>query len=362
MISRSATLDQAVPTDATYVGAIVDRAKLIGAARVAVDLSADGVSWVPLGAIETDAKEVRTKQGNVITETVARFRLPRSRVGRPQRVRVRCDGVRPSAVSLLFDDAAVPEPPKREHNSVTYDNDAEGTVEGASSLTLSNFAVGDNANRAMTVGVASWDDTGANTVSGVTLGGSATGWSELIEEQDAGDNAVAIWGCVAPAVGTADVVVTMSDVVSELGVNALSVHDAHQSATFGTPNDATGSSSTPSVVISAAADGMVYDIVYCNTNAGCTAGDGQTERCDSAINAGGRVLASTEPGAASVTMSWTLPSAGFWIQAGVAINVADATPTAAITGTAGDGATEAQIVAGGQTLIITVAGDTWIPA
>jgi hypothetical protein len=36
--------------------------------------------------------------------------------------------------------------------------------------------------------------------------------------------------------------------------------------------------------------------------------------------------------------------------------------TAAITGTAGDGCTEADIVTGGQTIIITLTGDTWIPA
>jgi len=35
-------------------------------------------------------------------------------------------------------------------------------------------------------------------------------------------------------------------------------------------------------------------------------------------------------------------------------------PRAAITGTAGDGATEVQIVAGGQTIIITLTNDTWV--
>ena len=36
--------------------------------------------------------------------------------------------------------------------------------------------------------------------------------------------------------------------------------------------------------------------------------------------------------------------------------------TAAITGTAGDGCTESDIVTGGQTIIITLTGDTWIAA
>lgn len=36
--------------------------------------------------------------------------------------------------------------------------------------------------------------------------------------------------------------------------------------------------------------------------------------------------------------------------------------SAALTGTAGDGATEAEIVAGGQTLILTLTGDTWVAA
>jgi hypothetical protein len=36
--------------------------------------------------------------------------------------------------------------------------------------------------------------------------------------------------------------------------------------------------------------------------------------------------------------------------------------SAAVTGTAGDGATEAEIVTGGGTIIITLSGDTWVTA
>jgi len=38
-----------------------------------------------------------------------------------------------------------------------------------------------------------------------------------------------------------------------------------------------------------------------------------------------------------------------------------ATPSAAITGTGAAGITEAEIVAGGETIIITLTGDTWVP-
>ena len=41
---------------------------------------------------------------------------------------------------------------------------------------------------------------------------------------------------------------------------------------------------------------------------------------------------------------------------------ATATPTAVLTGTASDGATEAQIKAGGQTIVITLTDDTWVAA
>lgn len=44
------------------------------------------------------------------------------------------------------------------------------------------------------------------------------------------------------------------------------------------------------------------------------------------------------------------------------IAFAAAAATAIITGTAGDGITEAEVVAGGETIIITLANDTWVAA
>ena len=50
----------------------------------------------------------------------------------------------------------------------------------------------------------------------------------------------------------------------------------------------------------------------------------------------------------------------FHISAGLVPDDTAASISAALTGTAADGATEAQIVSGGETIIITLTGDTWV--
>ena len=52
---------------------------------------------------------------------------------------------------------------------------------------------------------------------------------------------------------------------------------------------------------------------------------------------------------------------GAWVFAGWASG-AWASVTAAIGGTAGDGITEPEVVAGGETIVITLTGDTWVAA
>lgn len=62
---------------------------------------------------------------------------------------------------------------------------------------------------------------------------------------------------------------------------------------------------------------------------------------------------------ASIGTGWV---DGAWVQAGWVTGAWSDVATAAVTGTAGDGITEAEVVAGGETVIITLTADTWVAA
>ena len=62
---------------------------------------------------------------------------------------------------------------------------------------------------------------------------------------------------------------------------------------------------------------------------------------------------------ASIGTGWV---DGAWVEAGWVTGAWSSVATAAVTGTASSGLTEAQVVAGGETIIVTLIGDTWVAA
>lgn len=281
-------------------------------------------TWDLLAGCTTDASPKRNRSGQLSSSTSIRTRLPQSRIPQPQiRVMLRCLTPCPGAVSLLFDDAPVPLRQRQEHHSVTYDNDNEATANDATSITIGAFTVGNNANRCMLVGCASYDGTVAESaISSISHNGSTTGWASVITELGPGatNDRASIWRKVAPDAVNATVVVTMGGTCSEIGANALSVYDVDQTTPIGTPASAEGTTSSPATVnVSSATGEMVYDAVYQYgglTGTG-TEGAGQTPRANAIVRtyAGARTLffASTEPGAPTVTMSWALSSPSEWV-------------------------------------------------
>jgi hypothetical protein len=227
----------------------------------------------------------------------------------------------------------------QEHHSVTYDNDNEAFAVSGTSITIGAFAVGSNVNRAMVVGGTSYSATGANgAVSTVSHNGSTTGWNSVIS-QVSGDGLqrVFIWRKVAVDVVSATVVVTFVGECTEIGVNAMSVYDVHQTTPMGTAVGIDGgtiaSPGTATINVSGETNDLVYDVVYSygGTTSIITVGAGQTQRMNNIIATYGGARStlgvSTEAGATTVTMSWDLSGDTddvYWMMVGCAIKVAAA--------------------------------------
>jgi len=102
-----------------------------------------------------------------------------------------------------------------------------------------------------------------------------------------------------------------------LHAQAISATGVDQTTPFGTPNTATGSSSGPATVdISAATDDLVVDGYSGYPEP--TVGAGQTSRVKDQITSDIWYGSSTEAGATTVTMSWTLSYSDAWTIGGVA--------------------------------------------
>src|SRR2546427_11529933 len=143
-----------------------------------------------------------------------------------------------------------------------------------------------------------------------------------ISEVTGGSDKVSIWKLVTPAPGANNVVVTLS-ALTNVKAGATSWTNVDQTTPVGTAATNTGSSNFPSVTVASAAEEVVHDTIGANVDQdelAVTADAGQTERWNirTSHTGGG----STEVGAASVTMSWTMVKNTSWAIVGVPIKPA----------------------------------------
>lgn len=117
---------------------------------------------------------------------------------------------------------------------------------------------------------------------------------------------------IAPDTGTHDIVVTVTGSVFDFGAGAISYTDAHQTTPLGTAVTATGTSTTPSVTVSSAADELVDDGLVIIHGGTLSVGAGQTQRWNAIAGGFIKYAGSTEGGAASTTMSWSNSSSQAW--------------------------------------------------
>ena len=188
------------------------------------------------------------------------------------------------------------------------------------SITIPHTTSGTN--RLMLVGV-SFNNNGLETVTGVTYNSVALTFVGTIRNVD--DARVEIWRLIAPDTGTHDVVVTFSaDLLQEGFAGVVTFTGVHQTTPLGTFASAAADGITATVNVSSATGELVFDVLAAEYSTSATVGAGQTQRWN-IILTGSIGAGSTEPGAATVTMSWTLTAAGdHWAIGGVPIKPAAA--------------------------------------
>ncbi len=174
-----------------------------------------------------------------------------------------------------------------------------------------DHTVGAGSNRILVVGV-SWRSN-TNSLNSITFGGTAL---ELIDNKDDADvGRVAMYKLLAPAVCQATVQLSFSANVKVIA-GAISFSGVDQSSPHGSFTAADGGDDTPTITVSSAADELVLDTFQAAGNASsASAGAGQTQYWYGRTQGGANEISgggSTEPGASSVTMSWSLAGNANW--------------------------------------------------
>ncbi len=187
------------------------------------------------------------------------------------------------------------------------DTTSSATGDRVTSLSWSHTVTSGYANRLLVIGISVDADHGAT---GVTYSGNALTF--LGGRTDGGDRArVELWYLIAPPTGTADVVVSFASATDDdVVAGATSWRAIHQSTPFGTAVFASGDSGTASATVSSAAGEIVVDVVSADATS-VSAGSGQTEHWSqnpNKVGGGG----SSEAGATSVTMSWSVSGGADW--------------------------------------------------
>jgi hypothetical protein len=218
---------------------------------------------------------------------------------------------------------------------------------GTADTTSTTFAWNNSASaNYLVVGVSSWDATaGDAVVSGVTYNGVSM--TSLGSRQDAGNEAVSLWGLANPAAGSNNVIVTMAGSCSEFIAGAVGfagVNTGAPSGTFAGADYGGTNSGTATVNVTSETDALVIGVLYVNNNP--TEGAGQTPQWENFAYGATYGAASTEAGAASVTVSYTFTSTS-WCIGGISIRPSGGVTSgdAASAGVGAASATGASIVA-----------------
>lgn len=215
-------------------------------------------------------------------------------------------------------------------DAATTDGTASGTPQTA--RTFAHTCTGSN--RLLVVAVCNDEDGSAVTVSSVTYNG--VGLTERITVARSNAQRASLWYLTAPATGANNVVVTIS-ASQEFVAAAVSFTGVHQTTPLGTAASANGTSGTATVDISSATDELVLDAVSVNQIGATTytIGAGQTQRwAKIAIGTANPLVdarGSTEVGASTTTMSWTVSPSNVWVIAAVPIKPAATAGSGTVT-------------------------------
>jgi hypothetical protein len=201
--------------------------------------------------------------------------------------------------------------------AISADGPAVTAVSSSNTTSLTwSHTVGSNSNRILIVSISFRD--GNVSASSVTYGGAAL---TLIGAVNSGgnQNRTEIWYKLAPPTGTASVVINMT-ASKEVAGASVSYYGVSQTTPLGTYSAAgNNGTTTASVSVSSAAGQLVIDTVTTNGDANSLAVTFpalQTQLWNIYTGSGdagnARGAGSTQPGAATTTMTWTLGIAKAW--------------------------------------------------
>ncbi|WP_367392859.1 DNRLRE domain-containing protein [Lewinella sp. LCG006] len=221
--------------------------------------------------------------------------------------------------------------------------------DGNSTTTLSHTVTA-SSSRLLLVGVSLRRDKAEAMVTGVTYGGSPM--TQVGQTINGNEGTVAIYRMINPPVGTFDVIANYNNNANRgVVLGAISFSGVDQTTPLGTYVGNTGDSGTASVTASSASGQLVFDVVCWKNPGTLVSGAGQTQRWNvdspSEIEGG----ASTEPGAGSVTMSWTAGS-DRWAIGAVPIRPASITPNLTETFTQSPTLCSPLTILGGETITV----------
>ena len=279
--------------------------------------------------------------------TATRRRSNRLQTGTaPRWVCARGLGVAVGVLLALFSTASV-------HAQVTFDAASSPSGTTSSTKSWSHTVTSSGSNRALIVGVVVQDGS-STSVNSITF--NNVNLTEVGKKSYSSSVTTHLWRLVNPDTGTHTVTVTLNQ-AKKMITGAMSFTNVDQTTPVGTFFSESGTSSSISKNVTGVLDGeLVVDVLGTKSSPTATVGASQTQRWNENYSGDLRTAASTEAGTGTVTMSWSLSESKEWALAAVALKPPR---TAALTGTLSDGATEDQIVAGGETLIITLTSDTW---
>ncbi len=204
-----------------------------------------------------------------------------------------------------------------------------------------NAAINAGSNRIMVVWVISSSTTGAHTTTAQyngldmqTIGGTGFGGTGANVKRRQGFYLVEP---NLPGSGSYAVVITAITNTAYITGAAVQMYNVNQSTPVSGGNGASGSSGSPSLDISSGTTSIVTDMMgWTQLSSTATVGAGQTQQTNRVDDLPLMSLAtSTETGAATTTMSWTLSNSNSWSMGAVSIlgTCAIATPTLTPTNT-----------------------------
>lgn len=149
----------------------------------------------------------------------------------------------------------------------------------------------------------------ADTVTAVTYNGVAMSSRGSVSN---GQYTVYQYILVAPATGSNNVSVSVSESVFDFGGTSISLTDTDQSTPAGTTVTASGTSTTPSVTATSAADEIVVDGLIIVHSGTLTVGADQTERRNTIAGSGFVKYAASTAAGSTPTMDWSNSSSQAW--------------------------------------------------